>query len=214
MKASKSLAITIISFLVVIQITLAGLASANFVPTPSLRIDGPSIRRLIDGSEPYTLIVKVHVSMDAPAVVSISYSLDGGASITTNDIELSYWEHTSANLPNNHKIYSIERNFDDLSYGNHTLIVYSLDAEGHSMSETSKFVKADPNIPNSPSHSPSATPTTQNMPSDYWLNQTILISIVSLIAISPIAFVSIVYFSRRRKKPTKTSFSHNLRRLW
>jgi hypothetical protein len=102
-----------------------------------LYIEGPYNRRLSNGSESFTLKVEVHVSTDAPAIVSISYSLDGGANVTFTNLRYTTWSPVPS--PNNHNIYSIEENISNLSDGSHTLRVYSRDANGNEMSGLKEF---------------------------------------------------------------------------
>jgi hypothetical protein len=131
----KFLATAITIALVVTMLSVIPISKANFYPIPSLQIMGhnPSYP---NGSN-YTFTVEVHISMDAPAIISISYSLDGETNITSTNLTYTTW--FPSNLPNNHQIYSISKNLYDLSDGNHTLKVYSFDAKGGVMSETWTF---------------------------------------------------------------------------
>jgi hypothetical protein len=131
----KLLATTITIALVVTMLSTIPMSKANFYPIPSMQIMGhnPSYP---NGSN-YTFTVDVHISMDAPAIVSISYSLDGETNITSTDLTYTTW--FPSNLPNNHQIYSISKNLYELADGNHTLKVYSFDAKGEVMSEAWTF---------------------------------------------------------------------------
>jgi hypothetical protein len=131
----RLLATTIILSLAITMLSAIPMSEANFYPIPSMQIMGhnPSYP---NGSN-YTFTVDVRISMDAPAIASISYSLDGDANITSTDLTYTTW--FPSNLPNNHQIYSISKNLYDLADGNHTLKVYSFDAKGGVMSEAWTF---------------------------------------------------------------------------
>jgi hypothetical protein len=133
-----ALALTIIFALTVSLLSsmpVIDLASANFWPTPTLFIESPYNKTYRNDSIPFK--VEVHVSTGAPAVVSISYSLDGGANVTFTNLGYTTWFPSP--LPNNHDIYSIKENIDNLSDGNHTLKVYTLDSKGGVMSNAVTF---------------------------------------------------------------------------
>jgi hypothetical protein len=115
---------------------LNNLVSGNFYPTPSLFLEGPTNTAFPNGCN-FTFEVHVHIPMDSPAIVSISYSLDECANLTFTSLGYTTWYNSD--LPNNHKIFSMHGNLDNLSDGNHTLKVYSLDAKGAVMSDTRTF---------------------------------------------------------------------------
>ena len=90
----KLLATIIIIVLAITMLTSVSMVSANFIPTPALFIQGPSSPTYPNGAN-YTFTVEVHISMDAPAIVSISYCLDDGANITSTDLGYTCLLYTS-----------------------------------------------------------------------------------------------------------------------
>ncbi len=202
----KLLATTIIlsTILAVSILSTLPLLKANFYPTPSLFFEGPKYITYGVDSFSATFKVEVHIAVDAPAVVSIIYSLDGSANISNTKIDVGDWSlhHDS---PSNHKIYSIEEKFDDLSYGNHTLNVYSVDAEDGVLSSSIDFSRRNPNVSSSPTPTPTQSmPTINTGPSlPLELNPSLVYIILAIvIVIFAIALVSLVYF-RRKSKLTK-----------
>ena len=193
MKRTNFALITILTliFAMVTSLQVVNLVSANFYPTPSLFIQGPHNSSYPNGSN-FTFTVEVHISMDAPAVVSIIYSLDDGANITFTNLGYTTWSPISANLPNNHKIFSIQEHLDNLSDGNHTLRVYSHDATGNQMSESREFTVNTHNE----NSTPSPTLVLTAAPTGGIPQQTIAIAAV-LAAI--IAIGSLVYFKKRKR---------------
>jgi hypothetical protein len=142
------------------------LVSANFWPTPSLEIRISTFSGELGHSVPLdadarALNVEVHVSTGAPAVVCIIYSIDGSANVTLTNLGYKTW--APSDLPNNHDIYYIEENLDNLSDGSHTLKVYSRDANGAEMSGSREFTVDTPNEPN-PTPTPTPTPTSSSTP--------------------------------------------------
>jgi|WetSurMetagenome_2_1015567.scaffolds.fasta_scaffold116621_2 hypothetical protein len=171
------------------------IAEANFYPIPSIYIRG--YNPTYPNGNNYTFTVEVHISMDAPAIVSINYSLDGESNITSTDLEYTTW--FKSDLPNNHQIYSITINLHNLKVGNHTINAYATDLKGKGL--TANWFFAVGIIPNS------ATPTptdSQSMPTINTgptlladLNQPIVYILAIVITLVAVASISLFYFKRR-----------------
>ncbi len=193
----KLLATTIILLSAIAVLSSIPMLEANFYPIPSVYVRG--YNPTYPNGNNYTFTVEVHISMDAQAIVSISYSLDGEANITSTNLEYTTW--FKSDLPNNHQIYSITENLHNLMIGNHTINAYATDSEGKVLSANWLFTVGI--IPNS------ATPTTsQNIPTintgpkmQVALNPSIVYILAIVIVIVAVASISLVYFRRRKGQP-------------
>jgi hypothetical protein len=190
----KLLATTIIIALAITILSAIPTSKENFYPIPSMQIMGynPSYP---NGSN-YTFTVDVRISMNAPAIVSISYSLDGETNITSTDLTYTTW--FPSNLPNNHQIYSISKNLHDLEVGNHTINAYALDAKGKILSETRWFTVANSLNSNSPTPTQSESPTSKD-DNTYTVNFSFWV-IVTVGVLIIISLGLLVYFKRRKGK--------------
>ena len=200
MKHKNFALITILALVIFVAspLELTNLVNANFYPVPSLYVYGPSFNGSQGNSVSVKFSVEAHVSMDT-AIVSISHSIDGSANISSTDLRYATWFPGGANAPNNHNQYFAVITLDKLSYGNHTLRVYTLDAEGGVMSTTRNFTVAYPTISSTPTQSTSSTALGDN---SYALDLSILvISIIGILAISSLGLL--VYFKRYRKLTNK-----------
>jgi hypothetical protein len=197
----KFLLLIILTFSSLMTFNMPNLVSANFYPTPSVYVTG--YNPTYPNGTSYTFTIDVHISMDAPAINNISYSLDGEENITLSNIEYTTWYPTSTlpnnlqNYPHNHQIFSVTENLHILETGNHTIDAYAIDSTGKVLSGYNYFTigcaVSKPHIPtSSPSHDFNITPITRN--------PTVLTIIASVFAVLCVAFVSLVYFKRRKGK--------------
>jgi hypothetical protein len=175
------------------------IANANFFPIPSIYIRG--YNPTYPNGNNYTFTVEVHISMDAPAIVSISYSLDDKKNITISNLQYTTW--MKDNGPNNHQIYSTTEYLYNLESGNHTINAYATDSKGKVQSTNHQFTIGNKNITNS------ITPTTsQSMPTintgpklPLEFNSSIAYIILAIvIVIIAVASISLVYFKKRRER--------------
>ncbi len=75
------------------------------------------------------LWVEVRLLDTSPAIVSVSYNVDANSNVTLNDFEKRHEFFSNKQI----FVFSFKSNIENLSNGNHTLKVYSLDANGDMM---------------------------------------------------------------------------------
>jgi hypothetical protein len=223
----KLLATTIILALAITMLSAIPMSKANFIQVPGLYIQSPYNSKYSGTlSKSIPLWIEAGLPAGAPAIVSISYSLDGGVNITFPKLTHHYYYPTPCNVPMNPDIYfNRDVTLDNLTDGTHTVKAYSLDVNGNEMSALVVFTVSsyfDPNIYTKgiyPSTTPTVTmkpsettetPTTnplfasptpsQGIDSNYWVNPIALIAIASMIVIIAVTSISLFYFKRRKGK--------------
>ncbi len=224
----KLLATTIILTIAITTLSAIPTSKENFIPVPGLYIQSPYDSKYSGSlSKSIPLWIEAGLPAGAPAVVSISYSLDGRANVTFPKLTHETYYPTPCNVPMNPDIYfNRDVTLDNLTDGTHTVKAYSLDANGNEMSASVVFtvssyfdpdiytkgiypsptpiVKAEPTkITETPTTNPlTASPTPdQGIDSNYWVNPIALIAIASVIVIIAVTSISLVYFRRRKGKP-------------
>ncbi len=169
--------------------------NANFYPIPSIYIIG--YNPTYPNGNNYTFTVEAHISMDAPGIVSISYSLDDKKNITSSNLKYTTW--MKDNGPNNHQIYSITEYLYNLEIGNHTINAYATDSTGKVQSTNHQFTVDNSNISNSITPTISQNPPTINTgpKTQVGLNHSIVyITLALVIVIVAVASIALVYFKR------------------
>jgi len=132
-----ALATILALFLVMGQIVQFGnFAIANWIPAPAIEIKSPLPNfETVYQNGTIELKIEVRVLMNAPEIISISYSLDGNDNSTLTNLTRSNETHFSPGIG---RAYSTELTLN-LSNGKHTLRAYSLDSEGRAMSTAVTF---------------------------------------------------------------------------
>ncbi len=124
------------------SLQVADLASANYLPPPSIEISSPISVRIYN--EPSVqLYVRVNaLPSESSNINYISYCLDGKANVTLTDITRkngeSYWTQTPGVMVAGNA-FTVNCTLDNLSVGKHSLTVYSHAADGKEMSRTIEF---------------------------------------------------------------------------
>ena len=120
--------------------TIAGMqtlevAKANFLPAPAIIIYSPAPIIYTNTSLP--LHVVVNILNNSPEIVRILYCVDGNSNVTlTNLTRTDHVWFDPNKVGSEFRVTSI---LDNLAEGNHTLKVYSQDADGKEMSSSVKF---------------------------------------------------------------------------
>jgi hypothetical protein len=164
---------------------IPALTPSPFVPAPSLDIIQPqNFTYSGESAKDIPLMIYATVLVDAPAVVSISYSLDESQNITFTDL-LKTGEFPSQS--GKAVAYHTEMlSLSDLTDGSHVLKTYSLDASGNVMKNTVEFtVESTPK--------PTVNPIPQTP-------QTFPVLIAALIVISVVVAASILFFRRHQNR--------------
>jgi hypothetical protein len=135
-------AILTLTLSTIASLQVADLASANYFPPPSIEISSPNSVRIYNDAS-VRLYVRVNALPDeSNRILYISYCLDGGANVTLTNLTRTdgegYWTSTPGVIASGNA-FSVETSLDNLSEGNHTLIVYSHAADGTEMSRTREF---------------------------------------------------------------------------
>ncbi|MCW4045051.1 MAG: hypothetical protein NWE94_05985 [Candidatus Bathyarchaeota archaeon] len=134
----KASALTLIMAL--LFLTLAGMhtleaAKANFLPAPAIQVYSPAPGTYTNKS--ISLSVTVNILDNSPEIVRFLFSIDGkpNATLTNFSRTSNVWFDPSKKGTQFH----VESVLDNLSEGNHTLKVFSQDAEGEEMSYSVEF---------------------------------------------------------------------------
>jgi hypothetical protein len=155
-------------------------ATDYFVQAPTLEITYP-LNTTYSGelAQAIPLRIDAIVLTDAPAVVSISYSLDGGANITFTDLgKTGEFPSESGRAVAYHIGQALLNN---LANGTHTLKVYSRDVHGNEMSDSVEFTVSG-----------GLTPTFSAF--------NILLVLLCLVVLVAITVVSLAYLKRHKKE--------------
>jgi len=141
----KSLALIALLTLTISTVTflLPDLASANYLPPPSIEIFSPISSPKVYSESSIQFYVRVNAQPgESSDITSISYCLDGKANVTltnlTRENNLAYWT-TEKGVMAKGNGFSINTTIDNVSEGKHTLTVYSHAADGKEMSKTIEF---------------------------------------------------------------------------
>ena len=224
----KLLATTIILTIVITTLSAIPTSKENFIPVPGLYIQSPYDSKYSGSlSKSIPLWIEAGLPAGAPAVVSISYSIDGGVNVTFPKLTHETYYPTPCNVPMNPDIYfNRDVTLDNLTDGPHTVKAYSLDANGNEMSASKVFTVSSyfdskiylkgiypsttPTVTTKPTET-TETPTTnpliasptpsQGIDSNYWGNPIALIAIAFAIVMVAAVSLSLVYFKRRKGKP-------------
>ena len=138
-----SLFITVLVILSLITLVLQPpLVSANYCPPPSIEIFSP-ISPAVYNESSVRLYVRVNaLPSESSSIKRIIYCLDGKANVTLTDLDrednLYYWTSTKGVMATGNG-FSVNTTLDNLSEGEHTLIVYSHAADGTEMSRSREF---------------------------------------------------------------------------
>jgi len=136
------IAILTLTIFAVASLQTADLASANYLPPPSIEIGEPNSFRIYNDSS-VRLYIRVNaLPAESNRILYIKYCLDGAANVTLTNLTRTdgegYWTSTPGVIASGNA-FSVETSLDDLSEGNHTLIVYSHAADGKEMSKSRDF---------------------------------------------------------------------------
>jgi hypothetical protein len=110
-------------------------AKANFLPAPAIIIYSPG--PIIYTNTSLSLSVVVNILHSSPEIVCVLYCVDGSSNVTltnlakTNDVWFDPYKVGST--------FSVTSVLENLAEGNHTLMVFSQDADGNEMSSSVKF---------------------------------------------------------------------------
>jgi hypothetical protein len=110
-------------------------AKANFLPAPAIIIYSPA--PIISTNTSILLNVGVNILNNSPEIVRILYSVDGSSNVTLTNLTRTdnVWFDPNK-VGSEFRATSI---LDNLAEGNHTLKVYSQDADGNEMSSSVEF---------------------------------------------------------------------------
>jgi hypothetical protein len=136
------IAILTLTLSMVTSLLVVDLASANYLPPPSIEIFSPISAPKVYNVSSVLLHVRVNaLPSESSRIISISYCLDGKANVTLTDLtrtDEGYWGSTRGDIVAGHG-FSVKTTMDNLSEGQHTLIVYSHAADGKEMSRSVEF---------------------------------------------------------------------------
>jgi len=136
------IAILTLTLSMVTSLLVVDLASANYLPPPSIEIFSPISAPKVYNVSSVLLHVRVNaLPSESSRIISISYCLDGKANVTLTDLtrtDEGYWGSTRGDIVAGHG-FSVKTTMDNLSEGQHTLIVYSHAADGKEMSRAVEF---------------------------------------------------------------------------
>jgi hypothetical protein len=106
-----------------------------FLPAPAIIIYSPA--PIISTNTSIPLSVGVNILNNSPEIVRILYSLDGNHNVTSTNLTRTdnFWFDPNK-VGSEFRVTSI---LENLTEGNHTLKVYSQDAEGNEMSSSIEF---------------------------------------------------------------------------
>lgn len=163
------------------------MAAANFVPSaPEIYLTSPApwyIKTHLGMSVALTFDLKEPQYAHHAEVNHIYYSLDGLPSIEVNNIQKNDYQQWFSGYCTN---YHADAALDNLAPGNHSITVYCQDSLGRNLSTTRNFTMSTSSINE-------ATSRTVNN------GATILIAIASMLAIAATAYISFVYYKRKKE---------------
>ncbi len=140
----KLAAVAILTFTLALAVSLqvAGYASANYFPPPSIEIYSPSPAPSVHSDASVPVSVRVNILPDTSDITFIRCSLDGGANVTlsglTRENNVWYWT-TTKGVTVQGTAFSAKASLDNVAEGTHTLTVYSHAADGTEMSRSREF---------------------------------------------------------------------------
>jgi hypothetical protein len=200
----KLLATTITIVLAITMLTSVSMVTANYIPTqPKIQIYSPSqpyIRTYNTTS--ITLSFDVKMPADAPhhypEVNSIYYSLDGQPAIEINNVEKFERVSWFSGICEKYKANVV---LENLAVGDHNVTVFCKDSIGRQLSDARDFTVSALSVSNSPTLN-EVTPSVANHGTEdrVGFNLT-LAAITIMILLVGVAFISLVYFKRRKDKP-------------
>lgn len=125
------------------SVQFVDLVSAKFSsPLPSIEILSPIPAPGVHSIASIPLQVRVNIPTDEADIILIRYSLDGAANLTLTDLTKEagryYWTNTEGVFVQGNA-FSAEATLNNLTEGNHTLIVYSHAADSTEMAKTRAF---------------------------------------------------------------------------
>jgi hypothetical protein len=162
-----------------------------FVPAPSLDIIQPqNFTYSGEDAKAIPLMIYATVLVSAPAIVSISYSLDESQNITFIDLLKTgeFPSQTGKAVAYHTEMLSL----DNLTDGTHILKAYSLDTNGNGMKSTAQF-------------SVTSTSNTTGTPTPNQLTKPTFLAIIVTVAVLLFVIVSILLFRRHRETMNKVS---------
>jgi hypothetical protein len=113
-----------------------------FSPLPFIEILSPIPAPDVHSTASIPLQVRVNIPTDEADITLIRYSLDGSANNTITDLAKEagryYWTNTEGVFVQGNA-FSTESTLNNLAEGNHTLIIYSHNADNTEMAETREF---------------------------------------------------------------------------
>jgi hypothetical protein len=153
-KKLPSVAILTLTLSMVTSLLVVDLASANYLPPPSIEIFSPISAPKVYNESSVLLHVRVNaLPRESSRIISISYCLDGKTNVTLTDLtrtDEGYWGSTRGDIVAG-TAFSVKTIMDNISEGQHSLIVYSHAADGTEMSRSVEFtVDYDYVPPNNP----------------------------------------------------------------
>jgi hypothetical protein len=144
MKRNKSRLAAVFTLTVSLILSLQGvdLACANYCPPPSIEVYQPYSGAVYSNSS-VPLSVRVNILTGESWITSIRYSIDAGNAVKltnlTREENLYYWTDTKGVFAHGEG-FSVATTIDNLSEGNHTLVIISHAANGEEMSRTKTFI--------------------------------------------------------------------------
>lgn len=172
-------------------IHIVNLVSANFLPAPAMSIISPLPVTYRNASVP--LNFGANALTGDPEVVYLRYSIDGNANVTLTNLKKTSTQNFAANKTGFTYHVGEMLMLNNLDDGNHTLRVYSHDANGNEMSGSVEFTVD--------AHNETSTQT-DNFFSPQ--NPLLLITIVFVVLVS--LLIAILLF----KKKTKDTSMHKI----
>jgi hypothetical protein len=169
-------------------------ATNYFVPAPILEITYP-LNTTYSGelAQAIPLRIDAIVLAESPAVISISYSLDGSTNITFTDLgKTGEFPSESGRAVAYHVG---QASLNNLANGTHTLKAYSRDVNSNEMSDSVEFTVSG-------GLTPASTGTPFSL-IDAISASNILLALLCLVVVVTIALVSFAYLKNRNKEAAK-----------
>lgn len=143
MKKVALIAISSLMISTVLFLQSVNLVNANYYPPPSIEILSPISAPKVYNESSVQLYVRVNaLTSESSSITYISYCLDGKVNITLTNLTRkdgeAYWTSTPGVIATGNA-FSVKTTLDNLSEGNHSLIVYSHAADGTEMSTSREF---------------------------------------------------------------------------
>jgi len=187
------MAVLALMFTMAIQFHRANLVSANPLQAPEMAIISPLPVTYQDTSVP--LNFGANVLTGDPEVVFLRYSIDGEENVTITDVKKTGQQNFAPNETGFTYHIGETVTLTNLEEGNHTLWVYSHDADGKEMSGSLEFTVD--------THNPADTYDPTAQPENTFNPQNLMLFITIGFAVAALLLASILLYRKKAEKTTK-----------